>query len=181
VSTSRFRPARGIADSHLEIIPRYPVFGGWNYTFRLGWNVDLEKVERVSGSERVLKVPFLEGPENIQYEKFEINVILPEGSRYPNAVNVANFRNVRVYAPQIALQEERYLHKTFLDTLGRTAIKLSFENVVDEKRGTELVVVYEYPRFAGLRKVIVVAVGVLAVFILRVVGGYIFAGGIGEK
>ena len=73
------------------------------------------------------------------------------------------------------------MHKTFLDSLGRTAIKLSFENVVDEKRGTELVVVYEYPRFAGLRKVILVAVGVLAVFVLRVVGGYIFAGGIGGK
>jgi len=65
----------------LEIIPRYPVFGGWNYTFRLGWNVDLEKVERSSDSDRVLKVPFLEGPENIQYEKFDITVILPEGSR----------------------------------------------------------------------------------------------------
>lgn len=82
VSTSRFRPARGIADSHLEVIPRYPVYGGWNYTFRLGWNVDLERVERTSNSERVLKVPFLEGPEDIQYEKFDINVILPEGARY---------------------------------------------------------------------------------------------------
>ena len=183
MSTSRFRPARGIADSHLEIIPRYPVFGGWNYTFRLGWNVDLEKVERVSGSERVLKVPFLEGPENIQYEKVEITVILPEGSKYPHPhpQKKLTFRNVRVFTPQTALREERYLHKTFLDSLGRTAIKLSFENVVDEKRGTELVVVYEYPRFAGLRKVVVVAVGVLAVFVFRVVGGYIFSGGIGGK
>lgn len=73
------------------------------------------------------------------------------------------------------------MHKTFLDSLGRTAIKLSFENVVDEKRGTELVVVYEYPRLAGLRKVIVVAMGVLAIFVLRMAGGYVFAGGIGGK
>jgi oligosaccharyltransferase complex subunit alpha (ribophorin I) len=81
VSTSRFRPARGTADSHLEITPRFPVFGGWNYTFTLGWNVDLEKVERITNSERVLKLPFLEGPENIQYKKIDITIILPEGSK----------------------------------------------------------------------------------------------------
>lgn len=83
VSTSRYRPGRGTADSHLEIQPRYPVYGGWNYTFRLGWNVDLEKVQRISGTERILRVPFLEGAENVQYKKFDINIILPEGARYP--------------------------------------------------------------------------------------------------
>jgi len=81
VSTSRYRPGRGTTDSHLEIQPRYPVYGGWNYTFRLGWNVDLEKVERISGTERILRVPFLEGAENVQYKKFNINIILPEGAR----------------------------------------------------------------------------------------------------
>ena len=82
VSTSRYRPGRGTADSHLEIQPRYPVYGGWNYTFRLGWNIDLEKVQRISNTERVLRIPFLEGAENVQYKKFDINIILPEGARY---------------------------------------------------------------------------------------------------
>jgi oligosaccharyltransferase complex subunit alpha (ribophorin I) len=86
-----------------------------------------------------------------------------------------------VFTPQPALSEERYLHHTFLDSLGRTAVKLEFENVVDEKRGKEIVVIYEYPRFAGLRKVIVVTLGILAVFVTRVVGGWIFEGGIGGK
>jgi oligosaccharyltransferase complex subunit alpha (ribophorin I) len=93
----------------------------------------------------------------------------------------ADCRNVRVFTPQVAVSEERYLHHTFLDSLGRTAVKLHFENVVDEKRGKEIVVIYEYPRFAGFRKVIVVAGGVLAIFIVRLVGGWIFAGGIGGK
>jgi oligosaccharyltransferase complex subunit alpha (ribophorin I) len=73
------------------------------------------------------------------------------------------------------------MHHTFLDSLGRTAVKLTFENVVDEKRGKEIVVIYEYPRFAGLRKVFVVAAGVLAVFAMRIVGGWVFEGGIGGK
>jgi hypothetical protein len=83
VSTSRFRPARGSTDSHLEIQPRFPIYGGWNYTFRLGWNVDLDRVQRKTNSERILKLPFLEGPENVQYGKMALNIILPEGARYP--------------------------------------------------------------------------------------------------
>jgi len=53
--------------------------------------------------------------------------------------------------------------------------------LVDEKRGTEIVVLYEYPWFAGLRKVVVVATGVLAIFVLRLVGGHAFKGGIGDE
>jgi oligosaccharyltransferase complex subunit alpha (ribophorin I) len=86
-----------------------------------------------------------------------------------------------VFTPQPPVSEERYLHHSFLDSLGRTAVKLEFENVVDEKRGNEIVVIYEYPRLAGFRKVIVVALGVLAVFVTRVVGGWVFEGGIGGK
>src|SRR5271169_3686802 len=92
-----------------------------------------------------------------------------------------DFSDVKVITPQDYLSEERYLHHTFLDSLGRKAVKLTFENVVDERRGKEIVVIYEYPRFAGLRKVIVVALGVLAVFVVRVLGGWIFEGGIGGK
>lgn len=53
--------------------------------------------------------------------------------------------------------------------------------MVDEKRGTEIVVVYEYPWFAGFRKVVVVAIGVLAIFVLRLVGGHAFKGAIGDE
>jgi oligosaccharyltransferase complex subunit alpha (ribophorin I) len=88
---------------------------------------------------------------------------------------------LRVFTPIPAISEERYLHHTFLDSLGRTAVKLRFENLVDEKRGTEIVVVYEYPWFAGFGKVVVVATGVLAIFVLRLVGGRAFKGAIGDE
>ena len=86
-----------------------------------------------------------------------------------------------MFTPQPALSEKRYLHRTFLDSIGRTAVKLSFANVVDEKRGKEIVVIYEYPPLAGLRKVIMVALGVLGLFVTKLVGGWIFEGGIGGK
>jgi oligosaccharyltransferase complex subunit alpha (ribophorin I) len=83
VSTSRFRSNK--REANLEIKPRYPVFGGWNYPFRVGWNADLKKFLRKlkTGQGYVLNVPFLEGPkqsEGMVYEHIELRVILPEGA-----------------------------------------------------------------------------------------------------
>lgn len=83
VSTSRFRSNK--REANLDCKPRYPVFGGWDYPFRVGWSADLKKYLRVlnSGSGYVLNVPFLEGPkqkEGMEYEHIELRVILPEGA-----------------------------------------------------------------------------------------------------
>lgn len=87
VSTSRFRS--NLREANLEIKPRYPVFGGWKYSFRIGWDADLKgflrKLNVGGGSEYVLKVPFLEGPkmpEGVGYERVEVRVVLPEGATY---------------------------------------------------------------------------------------------------
>lgn len=83
VSTSRFRSNK--REANLNIKPRYPIFGGWNYPFRVGWDADLTSFLRKlsSGDSYVLNVPFLEGPkqaEGIEYEHVELRVILPEGA-----------------------------------------------------------------------------------------------------
>ena len=84
VSTSRFRASP--REAHLELKPRYPIFGGWKYSFRVGWDADLAHYLRRLGPERfVLKVPFFEGPrqsEGAQYETVVLRVILPEGATY---------------------------------------------------------------------------------------------------
>lgn len=82
VSTSRFRSNK--REANLEIKPRYPIFGGWNYPFRVGWDADLKKfLRKLNGGGYILNVPFLEGPkmsEGIEYEFIELRVILPEGA-----------------------------------------------------------------------------------------------------
>lgn len=79
VSTSRFRS--NLAEAHLELKPRFPVFGGWNYSFTVGWNHELGKFLRGDGENFVLKVPFLEGPKQpTAYDEVELLVILPEGA-----------------------------------------------------------------------------------------------------
>ena len=83
VSTSRFRS--NLREANLELKPRYPVFGGWKYSFRIGWNNNLQNFMRRTkdGTGYVLKVPFLEGPkmsEGVSYEKVVLSFILPEGA-----------------------------------------------------------------------------------------------------
>lgn len=82
VSTSRFRSNK--REANLEIKPRYPVFGGWNYPFRVGCDANSQKfLRKLGGSSYVLNVPFLEGPkqgEGVEYEHVEVRVILPEGA-----------------------------------------------------------------------------------------------------
>lgn len=84
VSTSRFRT--NSREANLQITPRYPVFGGWNYSFKVGWNSDLSTfLRRGKGKSDsyVLKIPFLEGPkqaEGTEYERVVTRVVLPEGA-----------------------------------------------------------------------------------------------------
>lgn len=156
VSTSRFRP--GAREALLELKPRYPVFGGWKYSFRVGWNADLSQHLRKlsTGDSYVLKVPFLEGPrspEGIQYARVKLRVILPEGAE-----------NVRYSTSVPLIDSQTGLHKTFMDTVGRTTLTLSALNLVDEFRERDLIVTYDYPWTAGFRKPIVISLGMFAVF-----------------
>ena len=100
VSTSRFRS--NLREANLEVKPRYPVFGGWKYSFRIGWDADikqfLRKLSASDGNGYVLKVPFIEGPkmpEGVSYEKVEVRVILPEGATYVPFPKVLPFRLVQ--------------------------------------------------------------------------------------
>ena len=119
----------------LELKPRYPVFGGWKYSFRIGWDADLKSFLRKLGTPeggQVLKVPFLEGPkmgEGVSYGKVEVRVILPEGAQ-----------NVKWETEVPLVGVEQDLHRTFMDTVGRTMIKFTAMNVVDESRDKPLIV-----------------------------------------
>jgi len=165
VSTSRFRP--GKREANLELKPRYPIFGGWKYSFRVGWNADLDTYLRklTKGDSYVLKVPFLEGPrisEGIQYSRVHLRVILPEGAT-----------NVRYSTTVPIVDSTTSIHKTFMDTVGRTTLELHAINLVDEFREKELFVTYDYPWSAGYRKPIVISLGMFAVFAVTWVLGNI--------
>lgn len=56
-------------------------------------------------------------------------------------------------------------HKTFLDTLGRSALIIKARNLVDDFRDRDLVVTYDYPLSAALRKPLIIFSSLMAVFV----------------
>jgi oligosaccharyltransferase complex subunit alpha (ribophorin I) len=63
------------------------------------------------------------------------------------------------------------LHRTFMDTVGRTTLNLVAINVVDELRERDLIVTYEYPSSAKYRKPLVLAGGLFVLFVFCCVVG----------
>ncbi|KAJ0313753.1 hypothetical protein COL5a_003322 [Colletotrichum fioriniae] len=158
VSTSRFRSNK--REALLEIKPRYPIFGGWKYPFTIGWNSDAKNfVRTVEAGKYVVNVPFLEGPkqpEGIEYAKVNLQILLPEG-----ATNVKFYTSI----PESSIVDSAIsVHKTYLDTVGRTSVTIKANNLVDEFRDREVIVSYEYSVSSALRKPLVIFVSFISLF-----------------
>jgi oligosaccharyltransferase complex subunit alpha (ribophorin I) len=134
VSTSRYRS--NFRESTLELRPRFPVFGGWNYSFTIGYNYELGSFLKKTTlpDQYVLKVPLFEGPsDSTVYEDVTIRVVLPEGAT-----------DVQFESPVPLESHDIVLHKTFMDTIGRTTLVLKTKNIVDEQKRSYLYVSFPY-------------------------------------
>ncbi|KAJ5670150.1 uncharacterized protein N7477_005513 [Penicillium maclennaniae] len=177
VSTSRYRPGNGKTGANLELKPRYPIFGGWNYSFKVGWNNDLGRfLRQIKGSDSyVLKVPFLQGPkmsEGIQYERVVVRLILPEGAHNVRYELVeGSHSNGLPSANQIRATLSSF--KTYMDTLGRTTLTLEVDSLTDEARDAQLVVTYDHTLMDALRKPLTIFAGLVTFFFATWVVGNI--------
>lgn len=64
------------------------------------------------------------------------------------------------------------IHKTFLDTIGRTVLIIKARNLVDDFRDRELIVSYDVPFLLSIRKPLVIFGSMVATFIAAyVIGG----------
>lgn len=52
-----------------------------------------------------------------------------------------------------------------MDTTGRTMLTLNSINIVDDLRDREIIVTYDYPFVAGLRKPFVIFTGAMSLFV----------------
>lgn len=88
VSTSQFRPAPSVPkgvkakqSSYLELKPRYPILGGWNYSFTLGWDSPLRDWASYGRDGRyTVAVPIFTVFPDTVIEEAEVKIILPEGA-----------------------------------------------------------------------------------------------------
>jgi oligosaccharyltransferase complex subunit alpha (ribophorin I) len=80
VSTSHVRhEPSGVV---LEIAPRYPLFGGWNYTWFHGYNADLGEFLRYNKrtGKYILNLRLVENAKKMSFEHVKLNIVLPEGA-----------------------------------------------------------------------------------------------------
>ncbi|KAJ7890816.1 Ribophorin I [Mycena leptocephala] len=166
VSTSRLRTAPSAPKnaqtnqySVLELKPRYPIMGGWNYSFTLGWDsplTDSASWDKTTGK-YIVQVPVLTPIPASVVNEAEVKIILPEGAT-----------NVEFATPFPAVSSFMSTHITYLDTIGRPAITLHFKDLT-ERHAQPIFVSYNVPLSAHLKKPIAVAVAFLSVFAFALV------------
>ncbi|KAI8929936.1 Ribophorin I-domain-containing protein [Entophlyctis helioformis] len=157
VSTSRFR---NDADrSVLWMQPRYPLYGGWKYTWFHGYNVPSESfLKRDTSSGRyVLQVPFKASISDLTVEQAIFRVVLPEGAS-----------DVQVDSSLPMDSVSNSITFTYLDTTGRPTVTLTKRNLVDDYNGL-VQISYAYDSSKLLQKPLVVAAYVFGFFLVFVV------------
>ncbi|KAH9456260.1 hypothetical protein Pst134EB_012464 [Puccinia striiformis f. sp. tritici] len=174
VSTSRFRPSMPAAgtvpinqqnkfkkvkeakSSKLELTPRYPIAGGWNYTFTIGYNLDAGRLlKQTEPGTYILKVPFFTNALDVPIDQATLRVRLPEGSF-----------NIDVYTPfPVTELEEDLIDKTYLDTSGHPTISIKKLRCT-EKHAGDIYITYLRAPVVSLQKPLVIAAWMMSLFIL---------------
>ncbi|KAF9534334.1 oligosaccharyl transferase alpha subunit [Crepidotus variabilis] len=163
VSTSNIRIApsvpknkQGTQFSVLEIRPRYPLLGGWNYTFTLGWDLPLGDVASYdkSAGKYTVEVPIMTPLLGAVVNNAELSVVLPEGAS-----------NIEILEPFPALAKRTDIHKTYLDTTGRPRLTFIYKNLT-VKHAESIYVSYKLSWVAHLKKPVAVSTAILGLFTL---------------
>jgi len=165
VSTSRLRVAPSVPKgstpkqfSTLELRPRYPMMGGWNYTFTVGWDAPLE--DSVSYDPRTatytVGIPVWSVVPGVAVDEASVKIVLPEGAI-----------DLEVYPPFKPKTLERSIHTTYLDTSGRPAITLKYSDLTDRHNGV-IYISYKVPFTTHMQKPIAVASAFFGLFTLAV-------------
>lgn len=79
ISTSEMRK-HSDGEIELELMTRFPIFGGWKTQFYLGYSIPTENSLTIDAAERFnLKFDFFTAFDNVWVEDMEVKVVLPEG------------------------------------------------------------------------------------------------------
>jgi len=119
ISTSNLKEVGDAVE--IEIRPRFPLFGGWKTKYTLGYNVPSYELLFISGSNYVLKIPFLDHVyDDMVVDKLTLKVILPEG-----------VGNIQFNSPYDVERKADEKMATYLDTFGRTVLVAEKTNLVE--------------------------------------------------
>ncbi|KAL1702316.1 Ribophorin I [Schizophyllum commune] len=166
VSTSALRTPPKSASSKraanqfslLEMRPRYPILGGWKYSFTLGWDAplgDSASYDAKTGTYFV-EVPIMLGLPAAVVDELTVKIVLPEGAT-----------DVDYVLPFPAISQASDTHITYLDTTGRPELIFKYKDLT-EKHAQAIYVSYKVSTAAHLKKPITVATALLGLFTFAV-------------
>lgn len=106
----------------LELRPRFPLFGGWQTRFYMGYNVPSYEYLYNLGNKYVLKMRVIDHIfDEFVVDHLSLKIILPEGCT-----------NIELKSPFTMEEGKRELHFTYLDTVGRPVIVAQKTNLVEQ-------------------------------------------------
>ncbi|KAM6495891.1 oligosaccharyl transferase alpha subunit [Amanita muscaria] len=161
VSTSHLRavqsPPKGMpvkSPSVLDLRPRYPIMGGWNYSFTLGFDTPL--ADSVGWDAKtgkyVAELPIMTLFPAAVIDNAQVDIVLPEGAT-----------DIEFFTPYPAIESQISTHVTYLDTTGRPRLTFTYKNLTP-KHVDNIYVTYKVSLSAHLKKPIAVAVAFLSLF-----------------
>ncbi|KDE04669.1 hypothetical protein MVLG_04893 [Microbotryum lychnidis-dioicae p1A1 Lamole] len=175
VSTSNFRPSppltltqkskgKAPAPALLELKPRYPLQGGWNYSFTIGFDVPLsdsvKALNRNDGKRTfLLAVPFVTPLKDVAMDDVTVEIRLPEGAS-----------DIKVTPPfPVDSLTIDALSKGYLDSTGRPTVRL-YKRSCSDRHSSPIFVEYSLPLYREfLQKPLSVAMVMLTVFVLTLI------------
>lgn len=139
-------------DNSFVIKPRYPVIGGWNYNFTIGWTNQLNQfVHKLTGTDNddifLARIPVLNGPVDTFYDNITLNIYLPEGVSVLNVDAPFGFDSVTVE------HEHSYLDLNE----GHARLTFHFKNFFTELGRGEVLVKYKYSPSSMYKKPLSIA------------------------
>jgi len=151
ISTSHLR-----GDSRrteLEIEPRYPMFGGWQATFTIGYGLPLQDfLFQAADGRRYLNITFASSFNDVVIDKLIVKVALPEGSKDPYA------------SVPFSADQHQEIKFSYLDTIGRNVVVLSKKNVVPE-HNVFFQVYYKFSTISMLAEPLMLVTGFFCFFL----------------
>eukprot|EP00250_Pteridium_aquilinum_P001424 c11620_g1_i1 orf=429-2282(-) len=155
VSTSHLRLDKDKTDLLFE--PRYPLLGGWQVTFTVGYGVPLQDfVFRAADGSRYLKFPFGCPLHDVVVKNLIVKVVLPEGSKEPYA------------QVPFGVQQSHEVKYSYLDSVGRPVVVLTKKNVVQE-HNVFFEVHYKFNTIAMLVEPLMLVTGFFLFFVACIV------------
>lgn len=156
ISTSHMRVDEDTVE--VELRPRFPLFGGWQTKYTIGYNVPGYEYLWHDGSHFLLKMRVVDHIFDEQLvDHMTLRIILPEGAQ-----------NIKFKAPYLMDNERRMVHHTYLDTIGRPVVVINKNNLV-EQHIADFELSYDFQLYLLLQEPLLVVTALLMLFLTVII------------